>query len=406
MSAMLRAEEGHLWNASALQTTLLPNGVRLVSEQIPGVETVALGIWLLGGSQDERDGEQGFAHLLEHLWFRNHANIPARIAALGGRVNAHTGAEVSFLHAHLRRRDLQAALSLLSEMLLLDGLTDAAIAIEQRRIEREHAIEHDDHVRMLEHSACELAWHRPAAAGVTGARSAPTALALQQYAGRVLRGSRVAVLAAGAIEHSALAQGSNLLHRLPAGDACNPVAPSFAPGSFRRSGGVHETHLLWLFEACSAACPQQHAWQLLDRLLRAHLERALHDDCRSVVALDTRLDAFRQHGHWLLRVTCAPDDADACVEQIEDLLRDFAMHGPSAREITQALAAQHVDRALDAGDPRARLARLAHHVLISERPATDNVDEHPPLATTPVLLAGIWRAALPRVLRLRWLPQC
>lgn len=406
MNAMLRAGDDRLWNASKAQTTLLPNGVRLVSEPISGAETVALGIWLLGGSHDERDGEQGFAHLLEHLWFRDHAGIPARIAALGGRINAHTGAELSFLHAFVRREDLHATLTLLSEMLLLDGLTEAAIAVEQRRIEREHVHEHGEHDRMLEHAACELAWRRSAAAGVTGARSTPSVMALQQFARRVLCGSRVAVLAAGAVEHAALALSSNLLSRLPVGSPCRSVAPVFTPGSFRRTGGVHETHLLWLFEAGSAASPIRHAWQLLDRLLRARLEQALHDDSR-VVALNTRLDAFRQHGHWLLRVNCAATgdsgDADACVDRIEDQLRGFAMHGPCVNEIAEALEAQHVDRALHAGDPRARLERLAHRVLIAEQLASDT-DDLSTLAMTPALLAGIWHAALPRVLRLRWLP--
>jgi hypothetical protein len=176
------------------------------------------------------------------------------------------------------------------------------------------------------------------------------------------------------------------------------------PGSFRRTGGVRETHLLWLFEACSAASPQQHAWQLLDRLLRMKIEQALHGDSRLVVTLDTRMDAFRQHGHWLLRVVCVPADADACVELIENLLSEIAINGPAQREIAEARAAQNVDRALDAGDPRARLERLAHRVLIADRPASDT-DELPTLAMTPALLAGIWRAALPRVLRLRWLPH-
>lgn len=384
--------------------TRLANGARVVSEHLPGATTVALGIWLLGGSNDERDGEQGFAHLLEHLWFRQGYEFAARIAALGGRVNAHCGIEVSFLHAEVRPQDANAALALLWQMLALDDLTDTDIERERRLIEREHALDHDDPDSAIEHAACALAWRDRADAGVASMQSLPTADALQRYARRVLCGARIAAVAAGAIQHTTLIDGCAALNQFPAGTPPAPRAWSFTPGSFRRSGGVSEARLLWIFEACGARDPLHVVWACLDRLLNARLGRGLRDETGLAYALHTRADLFRLHGHWLLRMACAPGSADRCCEQIERILEDFAAHGADERELATVLAAQRVERELDGGNPRACLERLAHDTLISERLPARRDSDLAAIVITPALLAATFRAALPRVLRLRWLP--
>lgn len=391
--------------ASTVDMTQFPNGACVITERLPGAETVALGIWLLGGSNDERDGEQGFAHLLEHLRFRPRDGITDRIAALGGHVNAHCGAELSFVHAFVRREDAGAAVALLWEMLALADLTETDIARERRAIEREHALDHDDPDAMIEQAACALAWRAQGSTAVAGDRrpAGPTAAAIGDYAQRMLCGARVAVIAAGAVDHRALVDGCAALSGLPAGAPPEAPVPVFTPGSFRRTGGVHEARLLWLFEACGARGPSHAVWSCLDRLLRARLERQLRDANGSVYALHTHAESFRTHGQWLVRAACAPDEADACVEQTEEVLRDFAARGPDAREVAAALAAQRVEHALHAGDPRACLARLAHATLVAG-PQSDAGDKLSNAAITPALLAETWRAALPRALRLRWLP--
>ncbi len=389
--------------ASTIETTQFPNGTRVVSERIPGTETVALGIWLLGGSNDEREGERGFAHLLEHLWFRSRGDITDRIAALGGRVNAHSGAELSFVHAFVRGEDAGAALALLWERLALADLTEVDIARERQAIEREHALDHDDPDATIERAACALAWRGRSGPAVAHDPRL-TVAAVRDYARRIWCGARVAVIAAGAVDHRALVDGCAALRGLPAGMPPEAPAPVFMPGSFRRAGGVHEARLLWLFGAHGARDSRHAAWSCLDRLLRARLERQLRAANGSVYALYARAEVFRTHAHWLLRAACAPREADACVEQIEQLLREFAARGPDAREVAAALAAQRVEHALDTGDPRARLARLAHTTLIAGPRSAHSDHELADAAITSALLAETWRAALPRVLRLRWLP--
>ncbi len=84
--------------------TVLSNGVRVVTEKIPGVRSVSTGIWVSVGSRDEDDGEQGVTHFIEHMLFkgtqrRSALDIAKALDAVGGFANAFTSKEHVCFHA-------------------------------------------------------------------------------------------------------------------------------------------------------------------------------------------------------------------------------------------------------------------------------------------------------------------
>jgi len=90
--------------AEDVRVTTLDNGLRVVSEAMPGLATVAMGIWSGAGSRHERAEEQGLAHLLEHMAFkgtsrRSALQIAEEIEAVGGEVNAETNTEYTAYYA-------------------------------------------------------------------------------------------------------------------------------------------------------------------------------------------------------------------------------------------------------------------------------------------------------------------
>ena len=91
-----------------IETSVLANGVNIVSKRLPGHRSAALGVWLVNGSRHESAMHSGYAHLLEHLFFKGTARLdgPAlalRLEAMGGQVNAHTGRELTALHGLVPR---------------------------------------------------------------------------------------------------------------------------------------------------------------------------------------------------------------------------------------------------------------------------------------------------------------
>jgi predicted Zn-dependent peptidase len=83
-----------------VQKTVLPNGIQVVTEEIPSVHSVSVGIWVEAGSRDERSEENGISHFIEHMLFkgtqrRSARQIAKEIDAVGGILNAFTSKEFS-----------------------------------------------------------------------------------------------------------------------------------------------------------------------------------------------------------------------------------------------------------------------------------------------------------------------
>jgi predicted Zn-dependent peptidase len=103
--------------------TELDSGIRVVSERVPAVRSVALGLWVRVGSRDEADSEAGISHFLEHMLFKGTPELTAEQIAqefdgLGAEVNAATSKEATVLHAHLLDEHLERAFEVLGDMLL------------------------------------------------------------------------------------------------------------------------------------------------------------------------------------------------------------------------------------------------------------------------------------------------
>jgi len=121
-----------------MQATRLPNGVRVVSEQLPDLPSITVGIWVENGSRYERGDQAGISHFLEHLFFkgterRTATQIAEEIDAVGGVLNAFTGKEYTCYYAKVLREHLPLALDLLADI-----FTQSRFASEE--IERERSV--------------------------------------------------------------------------------------------------------------------------------------------------------------------------------------------------------------------------------------------------------------------------
>lgn len=116
----------------------LRNGARLVVDPMQGIETAAVGIWADAGAMDEREDENGAAHLLEHMAFkgtgtRNAKKIAEEIEAVGGHINASTGYQRTGYYARVLGEDVGLAIDI-----LCDILTDPAL--DRGELEKEKEV--------------------------------------------------------------------------------------------------------------------------------------------------------------------------------------------------------------------------------------------------------------------------
>src|SRR4051794_32517080 len=128
-AAGARAGDGAIGSAAAsgplnaAELTKLDSGVRVVTEEVPSVRSVALGLWVRAGSRDETPAQAGVSHFLEHLLFKGTPRFSAieiseRFDGLGASVNAATGKETTHLHARFLDEHTDEVFDLLAEMLL------------------------------------------------------------------------------------------------------------------------------------------------------------------------------------------------------------------------------------------------------------------------------------------------
>src|SRR5215207_8683611 len=123
-------------------------GLRVVTERMPGVRSVALGIWVLAGSRDEPPPISGSSHFLEHLLFkgtttRSATDIAEAFDSVGGDVNAFTAKEYTCFYARVRDRDLPMAVEHLCDM-VQNSLIRAPDVDAERQVILEEINMHED----------------------------------------------------------------------------------------------------------------------------------------------------------------------------------------------------------------------------------------------------------------------
>ena len=108
---------------SGYQKTVLDNGIRVITEEIPYLRSVSIGVWVVNGSRDEQPHENGISHFIEHLLFkgtekRTAFDIAKEIDSVGGTLNAFTGREYTCYYAKVIDSNLPFAIDLLSDIFL------------------------------------------------------------------------------------------------------------------------------------------------------------------------------------------------------------------------------------------------------------------------------------------------
>jgi predicted Zn-dependent peptidase len=150
--AVRRASTRRLDSATGggvITRTLLPGGLRIVTEAMPGVRSASVGIWVPVGSRDETPALAGTSHFLEHLLFkgtsrRSALDIASEMDAVGGEFNAFTEKEHTCFYATVLDRDLPLAIDIVADVVLAATITAQDVDVERGVVLEEIAMRDDD----------------------------------------------------------------------------------------------------------------------------------------------------------------------------------------------------------------------------------------------------------------------
>ena len=141
--------DSSLGTETTVRRTVLPGGLRVVTESLPAVRSVALGIWVGVGSRDEDEAHAGATHYLEHLLFkgtrrRTALEISAEMDAVGGEMNAFTAKEYTCYYARVLDADLPLAIDVLIDMVTSSLIEPKDVDAERNVVLEEIAMNEDD----------------------------------------------------------------------------------------------------------------------------------------------------------------------------------------------------------------------------------------------------------------------
>jgi len=202
------------------------SGVRVVTEEVPSVRSVALGLWVRTGSRDETPSQAGVSHFLEHLLFKGTARFSAieiaeRFDGLGASVNAATGKETTHLHARFLDEHTEEVFDLLAEMLLAP--TYPEVDSEREVVLEEIAMYEDEpQDRVHDFLAGAVFGDHPLGRRVLGEAEVIASIPvpdIDAYHGARYTGRNVVVGAAGHLDHERIVALSERLVSPPAGEA-------------------------------------------------------------------------------------------------------------------------------------------------------------------------------------------
>lgn len=281
---------------------MTPGGVRVVSDTIPGVRSVALGVWIGVGSRHERPPDSGMSHFLEHMLFkgtptRSPADIASEFDALGGEVNAATGRDYTVLYTRVVDDLLGRAAPILADMVGRPNFQD----LEQERdvVLEEIAMYEDDPQDLIHDLAAEAAFPdqalgRPVIGTAEVIGAVDRARVGAHHRAHYTR-QNVVLAAAGNITHEdALALAHEMLDDLQPRDGITVPEPA-SPGGVRtlvREKATEQVHLCLTGTGLPRDDPRRHANAVLDTLLGGSMSSRLFQEVREKRGLAYSVGSF------------------------------------------------------------------------------------------------------------------
>lgn len=276
--------------------SLLDNGMRVISEDMPHAHSVAIGIWVASGSRNEKAEYNGVAHFIEHLMFkgteqRSALQIAREIDSLGGVLNAFTGREYVCYYAKVLHRFLPKAVDLLSDIFLNSVFDPEEIEKERKVILQEIGLLEDTPDDLIHDLFTRNFWQgHPLGMPIIGTEQSVGALSrdfIVGYRDEAYRAEDVIIAAAGRVDHEELlGLLKPLFDRLPAGRGTSP-----APGPSPRKSvemvekELEQVHLCLGTLALPQGHPKRFEAFILNAVLGGSMSSRLFQEVREKLGL-------------------------------------------------------------------------------------------------------------------------
>ena len=355
----------------------LPNGFRIATELMPGMQSAAVGIWVTAGGRHERQNENGIAHFLEHMAFkgtkrRNALEIAEAIEDVGGYINAYTSREVTAYYARVLKNDVPLALDVIGDILRNPIFDPHEIEVERGVILQEigQALDTPDDVIFdwLQERAYP---DQPMGRTILGPEERVKNFHRDDLAGFVrehYRPERMVLCAAGGVDHDEIVKlAEDMFGDMAAGNAHVLQPARFAGGELRREKTLEQAHFALGLESPDYRNDDIYTAQIYSVALGGGMSSRLFQEIREKRGLCYTIyastGAYADSGMTTIYAGTSGEQvselADITIDEMKRAAEDM-----SAKEIERARVQMKAGMLMGLESPSSRAERLARMVSI------------------------------------------
>lgn len=390
---LLSAKDG----GAQVRRTVLPGGLRVVTESMPGVRSAAIGVWVGVGSRDETPALSGASHFLEHLLFkgtptRSALDISCELDQVGGEFNAFTAKEYTCFHARVLDADLPLAVDVLGDMLTSSTLRPADVEAEREVILDEIAMHEDDPDDVVGNLFAEQAWgFSPLGRPIAGTAASITALTqaqIRRYYRSRYTAANMVVAVAGNLDHTSVVRRVRKAFSRRGFLANGGATPAPVRGSARaRRASTGDVVVARPFEQVNLVLgvnglvrtdQRRYALGVLNAALGGGTSSRLFQEVRERRGLAYSVYSYASHyadaGTVAVAAGCLPSKVTEVLAVVRAELDRVAADGIDADELRRGQGQLRGGLVLSLEDSGSRMSRIAKaELLYDELPSIDEV---------------------------------
>jgi predicted Zn-dependent peptidase len=320
---------------------VLDNGLRLITERMPQVRSVTIGVWLMRGSRHEADARSGIAHFVEHMLFkgtdsRSAEDIAQAIDSIGGQLDAFTAKEYASYYIKVLDEHLPLAVDLLADIVLRPAFPADEVDREKKVILEEIKMVEDTPDDLVHELFTQHFWEgHPLGRPILGSKETVesfTAESLREYFRDAYVAPNMIVSAAGNLAHEQLRDLVSAAFGAVSsdGEAFSQAAPRVVPQVITRTKELEQSHVCLGTDSYPQSHEDRYVSYILNTILGGSMSSRLFQNVREkrglAYSVFSGLSAYRDAGNITIYAGCSNEAVseviDLCVDELRQLKRD------------------------------------------------------------------------------------
>lgn len=351
-----------------------------MTDPVPSVETVAVGVWVAAGTRHETPEVMGISHLLEHMAFkgtvkRSAYDIAEQMDNVGGQLNAYTSRDHTAYYAKVLKEDLSLAVDILSDILLNATMDDEEFAREQQVVVQEILQSEDtpddivfDRLQSTAYPGQALGWP---VLGTVDSVNRMTPDNLRNYMGRNYTSGDIVVSASGRVDHDEFVRTvADAFSGLTKGDGPSATAARYVGGDVREMRPVEQLHLVLGFDGVGYHHEDYYPLSALSVLFGEGLSSRLFQEVREqrglAYSVFSSTNACEDSGLFTIYAGTGPEQTHELVDVLCDEIKKMA-DGATEEEVTRAKAQLKAGLLMGLESPGSRCVQRARQILVYGR---------------------------------------